>query len=47
MRSGCVRLETDSFTVAANEGLDQGPVAGSHIENRARRQNPVQTIGQR
>jgi hypothetical protein len=42
-----VRLETDRFTAVAHEGLDQRPVAGPHIQNRARRQNPVQTIGKR
>ena len=47
VRSGCVRLKTDGFTAAAHEGLNEGPVAGSHIENRARRQNPVQTVGKR
>ena len=46
MRSGRVRLETDRFTAVAHEGLDEGPVAGAHIENRAGRQNPVQTIGE-
>jgi hypothetical protein len=47
VRSGCVRLEADSFTAAAHEGPDEGAVAGPYIEHRARRQNPVQTIGKR
>jgi hypothetical protein len=47
MGSGCVRLKTHGFTAAVHEGLNEGPVAGSHIENRARRQNPVQTNGER
>ncbi len=47
VRSGCVRLKTDGFAAPAHEGLNEGPVAGPHIENRARRQNPVQTVGQR
>jgi len=47
VRSGCVRLKTDGFTAVTHEGLDQGPVAGSHIENRASRQNPVQAVGER
>jgi hypothetical protein len=47
VRPGCVRLEADGLMAEAHEGLDEGPVAGSHIENRARRQNPVQTMGQR
>jgi hypothetical protein len=42
-----MRLKTDGFTAAAHEGLNECPVAGSDIENRARRQNPVQTIGER
>ena len=45
VRSGCVRLEADGFTAAAHEGPNEGAVAGPHIEHRARRQNPVQTIG--
>jgi hypothetical protein len=47
VRSRCVRLKTDGFTAAAHEGLDEGPIAGSDIENRASRQNPVQTMGKR
>ncbi len=47
VRSGCVRLEADGFTAAAHEGPDEGAVAGPYIEHRARRQNPVQTIGKR
>jgi hypothetical protein len=42
-----VRLKTDGFTAAAHEGRGEGSVAGSHVEYRARRQNPVQTIGKR
>ena len=47
VRSGCVRLKTDGFTAAAHKGLNEGPVAGSHIQNRAGRQNLMQTMGQR
>jgi hypothetical protein len=47
VRSGCVRLKTDGFTAAAHEGRYERPVAGSHIENRAGRQNLVQPMGQR
>ena len=47
VRPGCVRLETDGFPAAAHEGPDEGPVAGSHVEDRARRQDPVQAMGQR
>jgi hypothetical protein len=47
VRSGCVRLKTDGFTAAAHESLNERPVAGSHIENRAGRQNPVQAVGER
>ena len=47
VRSGCVRLEADGFAPVAEEGLDQGTVAGAHVENRAGRQDPVQTIGER
>ena len=44
VRSGCVRLETDRVAAVAHKGLNEGPVARSHIEDRARRQNAVQTI---
>jgi hypothetical protein len=47
VRAGCVRLEADGFTAVAYEGLDEGPVAGPHVENRAGRQDPVQAIGER
>ena len=47
VRSGCVRLKTDGFTAAAHEGRGEGSVAGSHVEYRARRQNPVQAVGKR
>jgi hypothetical protein len=42
-----VRLKTDSITSVADESLDEGPVAGSHVENRAGRQFPVQTVRKR
>jgi hypothetical protein len=45
VRPGCVRLEADGFAPVADKGLDEGPVAGSHVENRAGRQDPVQAIG--
>ena len=47
VRPGCVRLEADGFAPVADKGLDEGPVAGSHVENRAGRQDPVQAIGKR
>ncbi len=47
VRSRCVRIEADSFAPVAHKGPDQGPVAGSHVENRAGWQDPVQAIGQR
>jgi hypothetical protein len=31
----------------AHKGLNEGPVSGSHVENRAWRQYPVKTIGKR
>ena len=46
-RPGRMRLKTDSITSVAHEGIDKGPVAGSHVENRAGRQDPVQTIRKR
>ena len=47
VRPGRMRLETDSITPVAHESIDEGPVAGSHVENRAGRQDPVQTIRKR
>jgi hypothetical protein len=47
VRPGRVRLKADGFTPVANEGLHEGSVAGSHVENRAGRQDPVQAIGKR
>ncbi len=47
VRSGRMRLKTDGLTAVAHEGLNECPVAGPHIENWARRQNPVQTVGER
>jgi len=47
MRPGRMRLKTDSITSVAHEGIDEGPVTGSHVENRAGWQDPVQTIRQR
>ena len=47
VRSGCVRLKTDGFAAAAHEGFHESPVAGSDIENRAGRQDLVQTMGER
>ena len=47
VRPGRMRLKTDSITPVAHEGIDEGPVAGSHVENRAGRQDPVQTIRKR
>jgi len=41
VRPGRMRLKTDSITSVAHESLDEGPVAGSHVENRAGRQDPV------
>ena len=45
VRSGRVRLEADGFPPVPHEGVDQGPVAGSHVENRAGRHDAVQAIG--
>jgi hypothetical protein len=45
MRPGGVRLETDGFAAEAHEGLNECPVASSHIENRAGRQHPMQAAG--
>jgi hypothetical protein len=42
-----MRLKTDSVTSVAHEGIDKGPVAGSHVQHRAGRQDPVQTIRKR
>jgi hypothetical protein len=42
-----MRFKTGGFTPVAHEGIDEGPVAGSHIENRAGRQDPVQAIRKR
>ena len=47
VRPGGVRLKADGFAAVAREGLHEGPVAGSHIENGAWRQCPVQAPGQR
>ena len=47
VRPGRMRLKTDSITPVAHESIDEGPVAGSHVENRAGRQDPVQTIRKR
>ena len=47
VRPGRVGLKTDSITSVAHESIDEGPVAGSYVENRAGRQDPVQTIRKR
>ena len=47
VRPGRMRFKTDSLTPVAHEGIDEGSVAGSHVENRAGRQDPVQTIRKR
>jgi len=47
VRPGCIRLKTDGFTPVAYEGPDESPVAGSHVEDRAGRQDPVQAIRKR
>jgi hypothetical protein len=47
MRPGRMRFKSDGLTPVAHEGIDEGPVAGSHVENRAGRQDPVQAIRKR
>ena len=42
-----MRFKTDSFAPVAHEGVNEGPVAGPDVENRARRQDLVQAIGER
>src|SRR4029077_8304643 len=47
MRSRSVWLKADGFAPAAHEGRSEGPVAGSHVENRASGEDLVQAVGQR
>jgi hypothetical protein len=47
VRPGGVRLKADGLTPAAHEGLDEGPVAGSHVQHRAGWQDRVQATGKR
>ena len=46
VRPGCVWLEPYSFAATTHEGLDEGAVPSSHIENRTRRDYRVETTGE-
>ncbi len=47
VRPGCVGLKTDGFAAMVHEGLNEGPISGSHIENRALWEYLVKTTGER
>src|SRR6266852_5334532 len=47
MQPGCVRLEADGLAAMPQEGPDQGPVACTHVKNRAWRQHTIEPGGQR
>lgn len=45
--AGRVGIDAGGFPAVPQEGPDERPVAGPHVEHRPRRQNPVQAGGQR